>query len=120
MLLGLLPENALKKLLSWIIAAIAIFSFALSTPALAGDAAAGASIFSANCAACHAGGKNLVNPQKTLSKADLDKYGMNSLEAIVAQVTKGKAAMPSFLGKLNETQIEDVAAYVLEQAEKGW
>lgn len=117
MLLGLLPENALKKLLSWIIAAIAIFSFALSTPALAGD---GASIFSANCAACHAGGKNLVNPTKTLSKADLDKYGMNSVEAIVAQVTKGKAAMPSFLGKLNETQIKDVAAYVVEQAEKGW
>lgn len=119
MLLGLLPENALKKLLSWIIAAIAIFSFALSTPALAGEAD-GAGIFSANCAACHAGGKNLVNPQKTLSKADLDKYEMNSVEAIVTQVKNGKAAMPRFLGKLNETQIEAVAAYVLEQAEKGW
>jgi len=109
-----------KKLLSWIVVAIAILSFALSTPALAGDAAAGKAVFSANCAACHAGGKNLVNPTKTLSQADLDKYGMNSLEAIVTQVKNGKAAMPRFLGKLNDTEIEDVAAYVLEQAEKGW
>ncbi|MDJ1177437.1 c-type cytochrome [Roseofilum sp. BLCC_M91] len=110
----------MKKLLSWIIVAIAILSFILPTPALAGDAAAGKAVFSANCAACHAGGKNLVNPTKTLSQADLDKYGMNSLEAIVTQVQNGKAAMPRFLGKLNDQQIEDVAAYVLEQAEKGW
>lgn len=120
MLLGLLLENTVKKLLFWIIAAIAILSFSLSTPALAGDAGAGAGIFSANCAACHAGGKNLVNPTKTLSKADLEKYGMNTLEAIVTQISNGKAAMPRFLGKLNDQQIEDVAAYVLEQAEKGW
>ncbi len=110
----------MKKLLSWILSAIALVTFAFSTPALAGDAAAGAGIFSANCAACHAGGKNLVSPTKTLTKADLDKYGMLSEEAIITQVTKGKAAMPKFLGKLNEKQIADVAAYVLAQAEKGW
>jgi len=28
--------------------------------------------------------------------------------------------MPAFLGRLDEQQIEDVASYVLAQAEKGW
>jgi cytochrome c6 len=110
-----------KKILSILLLGVAIFTFAFNRPALAaGDAAAGAKIFSANCAACHAGGKNAVNPAKTLFKADLEKYGMNSADAIIAQVTKGKNAMPAFKGRLNPQQIENVAAYVLDKSEKGW
>ena len=45
---------------------------------------------------------------------------MDSLEAIVYQVTNGKNAMPAFKGRLSAAQIEEVAGYVLEQAEKGW
>jgi cytochrome c6 len=45
---------------------------------------------------------------------------MDSLEAIISQVTNGKNAMPAFKGKLNPQQIEDVASYVLEKADKGW
>lgn len=110
----------MKKFLSVIWVAIALFSFAFATPALAGDAVKGAQIFSANCAACHAGGKNVVNAAKTLKKDALEKYSMYSMEAIVTQVTNGKAAMPAFRGRLKEQQIEDVATYVLEQAGKGW
>jgi cytochrome c6 len=43
-----------------------------------------------------------------------------SAEAIISQVTKGKNAMPAFKGRLKSEQIENVAAYVLEQADKGW
>ncbi len=57
---------------------------------------------------------------KTLKQDALEKYEMNSLTAIVNQVTNGKNAMPAFKGKLNSTQIEDVATYVLNQATKGW
>jgi cytochrome c6 len=42
------------------------------------------------------------------------------MEAIVTQVTNGKNAMPAFKGRLNKKQIEDVASYVMEKAEKGW
>ncbi|OLP20025.1 cytochrome C6 [Leptolyngbya sp. 'hensonii'] len=94
--------------------------FMVARPALAGDAASGAKVFSANCASCHAGGKNIVNPAKTLKKADLDQYGMNTAAAIVTQVTNGKGAMPSFKGRLTPEQMEDVAAYVLEQSSQGW
>lgn len=110
----------MKKILSVLLLGIVIFTFAFNRPALAADAEKGAKIFSANCASCHAGGKNLVQANKSLKKEDLDKYGMNSAEAIIAQVTNGKNAMPSFKARLKPEQIEDVAAYVLGQADKGW
>lgn len=97
---------------------IAIFVFA--SPAWAGDAVNGGKIFGANCAACHIGGNNAVNPQKTLKKTDLEKYDMYSLDKITYQVIHGKNAMPAFGGRLSEDQIEDVATYVLSQADKGW
>lgn len=110
----------MKKLLSVILLGVALFTFAIQPPALAGDAAKGAQVFAANCAACHMGGKNVVNPAKTLSKADLEKYDMFSEEAIVTQATKGKNAMPAFGGRLKPEQLQDVAAYILDKAEKGW
>mgnify|MGYP002775187680 FL=1 len=62
----------------------------------------------------------MVVGKKTLKKAALEKYKKYSEEAVIEQVTKGKRAMPAFLGKLNETQIADVAAYVIAQADKDW
>lgn len=109
----------LKKLLSVILLAIAVLNLALSAPALA-DTASGAKIFSANCAACHAGGRNVIMANKTLKKKDLETFGMYSAEAIITQVTNGKNAMPSFKAKLKPEQIQDVASYVLAQADNGW
>lgn len=109
----------MKKILSVLLLGITIFTFAFSHPAIA-DTKSGAKIFSANCTSCHAGGRNLVQAQKTLKKEALAKFNMNSPEAIISQVTNGKNAMPSFKGRLKPGQIEDVAAYVLGQAEKDW
>lgn len=100
--------------------AVAIVAFGFASPAMAGDAAAGAKVFSANCAACHIGGGNVVNGAKTLRKSDLEKYAMLDLEKIKIQVKNGKGAMPAFKGRLSPTQIEDVATYVLGKAEAGW
>ena len=112
----------MKKILSVILLGVAIFTIAFTRPALAADTATanGAKIFSANCAACHMGGRNVVAAAKTLKKDALDKYNINSMEAIIQQVQNGKNAMPAFKGRLNDKQIEEVAGYVLEQAEKGW
>ena len=95
-------------------------AWAIVSAAQAADLAHGGQIFSSNCAACHIGGGNVVNGAKTLKKADLDQYGMASIEAITTQVTNGKGAMPAFQGRLSAEDIADVAAYVLSQAEKGW
>jgi len=113
-------EHEMKKIITVMLLGIAIFTFAFSSPALAADTVSGAKVFSANCASCHAGGKNLVQAQKTLKKDALEKYGLYSAEAIIAQVTNGKNAMPAFKGRLKPNQIEDVAAYVLSQADKDW
>lgn len=104
----------------FILGVVCLALFIVSLPAQAADAVAGAKIFTANCAACHAGGNNLVISTKNLRKETLEKYDMFSAEAIQTQVTNGKNAMPAFGGRLEVSQIENVAAYVVQQAEKGW
>ncbi|MEO0350499.1 MAG: c-type cytochrome [Cyanobacteria bacterium P01_A01_bin.15] len=94
----------------------AVFFFA--SPAMA--AGAGAQVFSANCAACHIGGGNVINAAKTLKQDALVANGKDTTEAIAYQVTNGNGAMPAFGGRLTPEQIDNVAAYVLAQAEKGW
>lgn len=87
-------------------------------PALAADIDNGASVFAGNCAACHAGGNNVIQNEKTLRKEALDQYLAGGLKeaSIVTQVTNGKNAMPAFGGRLDAEEIEDVAAYVYDQA----
>ncbi|CAE7380697.1 petJ [Symbiodinium sp. CCMP2456] len=89
-------------------------------PALAADLENGQGIFLANCAACHAGGNNAVQPDKKLKKEALETYGMFDVERIKYQVTNGKNAMPAFGERLGPEDIEDVANYVIDQANKGW
>ncbi|EAZ92343.1 cytochrome c6 PetJ [Crocosphaera chwakensis] len=111
----------MKRLLSLILLLFALCCFSFVSPALAGDASAGKGIFTANCASCHMGGGNVVaGASKGLAKDALEKNGVDTLEKIVYQVTNGKNAMPAFQGRLNAQQIEDVATYVLSQAETGW
>lgn len=94
--------------------------FTLSSQVLAADIENGERIFTANCAACHAGGNNVIMPEKTLKKDALEANGMNAVSAITYQVTNGKNAMPAFGGRLSDSDIEDVANFVLSQSEKGW
>ncbi|MEM7772091.1 MAG: c-type cytochrome [Cyanobacteria bacterium P01_E01_bin.6] len=109
-----------RLVIGFALAMVMVVSSLGAAPAFAADLANGARVFTANCNACHAGGNNYVNAAKTLSKGDLEKYEMASLEAIKTQVINGKMAMPAFGSKLSDQDIEDVAAYVLDQAEKGW
>ena len=74
-----------------------------------GDAANGEQVFaSAGCGGCHtfsaAGSSGAVGP-------DLDEAAP-SFDAVVAQVTNGGGAMPSFRDELSEQEIRDVAAFV--------
>ena len=97
-------------------------SILLSSPSLAQDIDAGEKIFNANCASCHAGGKNAIVSDHTLEKEAIEKYltgGFNE-KAIIYQITNGKNAMPAFSGRLSDLDISNVAAYVLKTAEEGW
>jgi cytochrome c6 len=109
----------LQKLLSIALLAVVLITTTVSQGAWAAEPN-GQQIFNANCSACHIGGNNVIIAAKTLKQEALERYGMNSLEAIIAQVTNGKNAMPSFKNRLTESEIAAVSAYVLNQSEKGW
>jgi mono/diheme cytochrome c family protein len=79
-----------------------------------GDAAAGEAVFaSAGCGGCHtleaAGSSGTVGPNLDEAKPPHD--------LVVERVTNGMGPMPSFKGQLSETQIQDVAAYVVESTQ---
>ena len=102
------------------VAAATLGAAALLAPfaAFAGDIESGATIFAGNCAACHAGGNNVIAAEKTLRKEALDSYltGGRKESSVVTQVTNGKNVMPAFGGRLSDEEIGDVAAYVIDQA----
>lgn len=76
-----------------------------------GDAAAGADVFaSAGCGSCHtladAGTSGTVGP-------NLDDV-QPSAEAAFEQIVNGGGGMPPYEGQLDEQQIADVTAYVVQ------
>uniref|UniRef100_Q7M1S4 Cytochrome c-553 n=1 Tax=Chlorella vulgaris TaxID=3077 RepID=Q7M1S4_CHLVU len=83
-----------------------------------GDLTLGQQVFDNNCAACHMGGQNSVQPEKTLQKAALEQYleGDFSVASITTQVENGKGAMPAWSGRLDSDEINSVAEYVFKQA----
>ncbi len=97
-----------------------MLTIAFNPLALAADTANGSQVFGANCAACHQNGGNIVRRGKNLKQKALKKYGMDSIDAIVYLVENGKNAMPAYKNRLSNQEIEDVSAYVLEQAETDW
>jgi cytochrome c6 len=57
--------------------------------AFAADIENGAQVFAGNCAACHAGGNNVIQNEKTLRKEALEQYLAGGLKeaSIVTQVS---------------------------------
>ena len=101
------------------IASVAAMTIATAPQqAMAADIEAGKQIFEGNCAACHAGGNNVIQNEKTLRREALNEYLSGGFKetSIVYQVTNGKNAMPAFGGKLDEEDIKNVAAYVYDTA----
>ena len=68
-------------------------AFAPFAPAFAGDIEAGSQVFAGNCAACHAGGNNVIQNEKTLRKEALEQYleGGFKESSIVYQVSCWKS-----------------------------
>ena len=110
----------MKKIIALVVILLTIANLAFSPTALAVDITNGAKLFSSNCAACHMGGGNAIAAAMTLKKEALAANGKDTVEAIVAQITKGKNAMPAFEARLKPEHREDIAAYVLAQAAKDW
>jgi cytochrome c6 len=122
----MLLSTKVKKLLATtlLILTLGFVEIALNPPLALADTAtnpaAAAEVFSANCAACHINGGNIIRRGKNLKQKALKKYGMDSIANISNLVTNGKGIMPAYKDRLSEQQIIDVSAYVLSQAETDW
>ena len=110
----------LNKLVKIAMLMVIMLTIAFIPNALAADTANGAKIFSVECAGCHINGSNIIRRGKNLQLKALKKNGYDSTDAIASIVANGKNNMSAYKDRLSQQQIEDVSAYVLEQAEKGW
>lgn len=110
----------LKKLIIILLLTFIVLNLNFIPTALATDTVNSEKIFSVQCAGCHINGSNIVRRGKNLKLKALKKYHMDSIEAISSIVTNGKNNMPAYEDRLSKQEIQDLSAYVLEQAEKGW
>ncbi|KAF0248664.1 MAG: cytochrome c mono- and diheme variants family [bacterium] len=86
-----------------------------------GAAALGARIFQKECTACHDGGNNTIESEKTLKADAFKKFGFNSVADVKKRVENGAGVMPVYKDVLKPNEIDAVANYVWNKSQKkGW
>jgi cytochrome c5 len=84
-------------------------------PGGGGNAELGAAVFGENCSTCHGATGHGGNGGPDLTTMPLAQ----SEEGAIQQVTNGGGGMPAFKGTLSEEEIENVAAYVVQEITHG-
>ncbi len=75
----------------------------------------GGAEFKEHCASCHPDGGNIVNPKKTLKKADLEANGIKSWKDIVKTMRKPGPGMTAFDEKaVPDKEAKAIAEYILK------
>jgi cytochrome c6 len=98
-----------------VVPTLALMIFSVAAPLPAAEQAAGAAVFKARCASCHANGGNIIRKDKTLSKKDLEANNIRSEEDILRLIRNPGPAMPKYDQKmLSDEDGRAVARYILE------
>jgi len=83
----------------------------------AGEGAKGKSgeeLYKEHCAVCHPDGGNIINPQKTLNKKELDANKIKSAADIVAKMRNPGPGMTKFDKKMiSAGDAKKIATYIL-------
>jgi cytochrome c6 len=75
----------------------------------------GKALFALHCESCHKDGGNLINPGKTLSRADREAGGITTADDIVKLMRNPGPGMPRFDDStLTKEQARAVAEYVIQ------
>jgi cytochrome c6 len=78
-------------------------------------ATSGEDLFKLHCAACHADGGNIINPKKTLKKADREANGVKTAKDIIGLMRKPGPGMTTFDAKaIPEKDVKAIADYILK------
>ena len=84
------------------------------TPLQAADKT-GEAGFKKHCAACHAGGGNIIKADKTLSRKDREKHGIKTAKDIVKTMRKPGEGMTAFDKKtVSDKEAKAIADYILK------
>lgn len=79
-----------------------------------GEKIDGAKEFKEHCAVCHPEGGNIVNPKKTLKKADREANGVRRWKDIVAKMRKPGPGMTTFDKKtISDKEAKAIAEYIM-------
>jgi cytochrome c6 len=71
--------------------------------------------FKQYCAVCHPDGGNIMNPQKTLHKKDLDANTVRKAEDIIKLIRKpGPGMTPFDANTVSDKEATEIANYILK------
>jgi mono/diheme cytochrome c family protein len=94
------------------IAAVSVLAVSIVTPAFAQSA--GGATYKAKCQMCHG-----ADGQPTATGKSMKALPFNAPEltkasnaTLIASIMNGKGRMPAYAGKLTDSQIKDVVAYI--------
>lgn len=79
-----------------------------------------ASLFTSNCAGCHANGGNVIRRGKNLKQKALKRHGYDDVTKIGQIITNGRGIMAAYGDRLTNDEIGAIAQYVKTQSELGW
>lgn len=97
------------------LAATAITCLLLLSSAASAASNRGETEFKEHCAACHAGGGNIIKPDKPLSRTALGKHGIKSSKDIVAVIRKPGPGMTAFDKKsISDKEAKAIGDYILK------
>ncbi|MBZ0156436.1 MAG: c-type cytochrome [Alphaproteobacteria bacterium] len=79
-----------------------------------GKLKSGEALFKKHCSVCHPNGGNVINPKKTLKKADLAANGIKAPGDIVKKMRRPGPGMTQFdSAKVPDKEALEIAEYVL-------
>jgi cytochrome c6 len=71
--------------------------------------------FKKHCTSCHADGGNIIKPDKTLSRKDLEKNGIKTAKDIVRLMRKPGVGMTTFDSKtVSDKEAKAIAGYIIK------
>jgi cytochrome c6 len=92
-----------------------LMTVCLSFSTVGAEENTGEALFNQHCVACHPGGGNIMNPQKTLHSGDLTANNIAKPEDIVAVMRNPGPGMPKFdKEKIPDNFAERLAEYILK------
>jgi cytochrome c6 len=75
----------------------------------------GEELFLQNCAVCHRGGGNIINPEKTLHKEDRDEFGIKTPEDIIKLMRNPGPGMRTFdIHTVPDKEAKRIAEYIFK------